>query len=155
MWGVRIIEGKGVRMPPHPECDKVHVGVCLIVMRWIDNIEHWCMFKRKGAHGPGTWSVPGGWMEHGESPQDAVLREFMEEVGTKMTFISPVFRGITNDIQDELHSVTIWFETDYINGEPENMEPEKIEEIKWIAKNDFNTLKLFRPMDILISGGML
>jgi 8-oxo-dGTP diphosphatase len=39
------------------------------------------MILRHGAHGKGSWSVPGGWMEFGESFEDTAKREVCEEVG--------------------------------------------------------------------------
>jgi 8-oxo-dGTP diphosphatase len=142
-------------MPPHPDCDKVHVGCCLIVTRMINGIEYWCMIKRKGAHGSNTWSVPGGWMEQGEWPQATVLREFMEELGTEMSFLSPIFVGVTNDLGEEIHSVTLWHKTTYVSGEPRNMEPEKIEEIQWIPTRDLPFMKLFRPLEIFLTSKIL
>lgn len=34
---------------------------------------------------PGCWSFPGGKIEQGESPRDALIREFAEEVGLVIT----------------------------------------------------------------------
>jgi 8-oxo-dGTP diphosphatase len=36
--------------------------------------------SRLGAH-PGAWTLPGGGLDHGESPRDAVAREVREECG--------------------------------------------------------------------------
>jgi ADP-ribose pyrophosphatase YjhB (NUDIX family) len=39
--------------------------------------------SRIGAH-PGAWTLPGGGLEHGESPRDAVAREVREECGIEV-----------------------------------------------------------------------
>src|SRR5262245_48751774 len=42
------------------------------------------MVQRRNAPGAGTWSVPGGRVEPGESDTDAVVREVREETGLKV-----------------------------------------------------------------------
>ena len=42
---------------------RVPTGTACIVRGVNDSI---LLLKRKGAHGAGTWSVPGGWVEAGE-----------------------------------------------------------------------------------------
>ncbi|MFD7163595.1 NUDIX domain-containing protein [Streptomyces violascens] len=49
-------------------------GECLLHLR--DNIE--------GIWSPGTWSVIGGDPEAGESPEDTIARELMEEAGLRL-----------------------------------------------------------------------
>ena len=38
---------------------------------------------------PGVWQLPGGGLEHGEHPADAVTREFLEETGLGVEVIRP------------------------------------------------------------------
>ena len=38
---------------------------------------------------PGTWSLPGGGVDHGEHPQHAVTREFLEETGLVISVDGP------------------------------------------------------------------
>jgi 8-oxo-dGTP diphosphatase len=45
---------------------------------------------------PGVWSLPGGGIEHGEDPADAVVREFAEETG--LTVRVTGVRGVVADI---------------------------------------------------------
>lgn len=40
--------------------------------------------KRKGAHGAGTWSAPGGHLEFGESIDACARREVLEENGLEI-----------------------------------------------------------------------
>lgn len=44
----------------------------------------------------GLWSAPGGKMEHGESPQETVIREIYEETG--LTIYNPVLRALQTSI---------------------------------------------------------
>ena len=107
------------------------------------------MILRHGAHGRGTWSVPGGWMELGESFKETAEREAMEEVGLKIKNIR--FGAVTNTVfkKEDVHSVTIWLMSDYTAGEPEILEPEKIKELAWV---NFDSLPnpLFQPWQQLL-----
>lgn len=53
----------------------VRAGVAALVPLQHDLL----MLKRFGKHGSGTWSIPGGWMEHGESFFDTAVREVKED----------------------------------------------------------------------------
>ncbi len=68
------------------------VGVAAIVQRNGQVL----LIKRKGAHGSGSWAVPGGHLEYGESLEECAVRETHEEVGIEISDVS--FAAITNDI---------------------------------------------------------
>ena len=107
------------------------------------------MALRRGSHGEGTWSVPGGWMEFGETFADTAHREVLEEVNLKIKNVR--FGGVTNTVfeNEGVHSVTIWLVSDFISGTPKIMEPHKIEQIQW-AGFDSLPQPLFLPWDNLL-----
>lgn len=102
------------------------------------------MGKRKGAHGTDTWSVPGGYLEFGESWEVAAKREIMEETGMKIENVR--FVTATNNIfaTENKHTITIWLDSDWVSGKPVINEPDKFVEQQW---RDFKTLPspLFEP----------
>lgn len=104
---------------------------------------------RKGAHGEGTWSVPGGHLEFGETIEDGAKREVEEETGLKITDIK--IAGITNDIfkKEGKHYVTIWVTSNWENGEPELMEPDKFLDLDWHTFEDLPN-NLFLPWNELL-----
>jgi len=46
--------------------------------------------RKKGTHLAGAWEFPGGKVEPGEDPRDALVRELREEVGIEVDVGDPV-----------------------------------------------------------------
>lgn len=89
------------------------------------------MGRRKGSHGSGTWSIPGGHMEFGESFEQTAKREVMEETGLVIENVR--FGAVTNDVfkDDNKHYVTVWVLSDALAGEPSITEPDKFIDQEW------------------------
>lgn len=119
---------------------QVRVGVAVLV--WRDGT--FVMQQRIGSHGAGTWSVPGGHLEFGESWEACAKREVMEETGMIITNVQ--FLALTNDMfaTEDKHYITIWVTADWLRGEPTIMEPHKLTTLNWAT---FKTLPapLFEP----------
>ncbi len=58
----------------------VRVGVGVFVFKGGEFL----VLQRQGAHGAGTWSVPGGHLEAQESFEETARREVHEETGVEM-----------------------------------------------------------------------
>ena len=102
------------------------------------------MGKRLGSHGEGTWTVPGGHLEFGESFAETGAREILEETGLVIGDIR--FAALTNDHfeKEDKHYATVWLVADWVSGEPSVNEPDKFVELGWY---DFDSLPspLFSP----------
>lgn len=107
----------------------VRVGIGVFVVK--DGM--FLLQKRTGSHGEGTWSLPGGHLEFGESFEDTARREVKEESSLEIT--NARFGAVTNDIfeKENKHHVTVWIVSNYANGELKNMEPHKCTEQAWFT----------------------
>lgn len=122
---------------------KVNVGVIVVVVR---DDGRFLMCRRSGMHGAGTWSTPGGWMRHKETPEQTAEREVLEETG--VTVRRPELFAVTNDVftEEDVHSVTLWLAARYWSGEPTIREPNKCTELRWVAVDEMPR-PLFLPFE--------
>lgn len=116
------------------------VGVAVLIWRDGKSI----MYERRGSHGHGTWSIPGGHLEFGETWEECARREALEEVGVHIKNVR--FLAVTNDIfpTEDKHYLSIWLEADWAAGEPKSLEPEKVVGIEWHSLTDLPS-PLFEP----------
>lgn len=82
-------------------------------------------------HGEGTWTMPGGKMHFGQSFEEEVAREALEETGIKINKDKLKFISLTNDIVTDAHFVTAGFLCEEFEGEPKVMEPDEITQWQW------------------------
>lgn len=124
------------------------IGVGVIVLR--DN--RVLLGKRKGSHGSGTWSFPGGHLEWGESLDACARREVLEETGVIVRNVWHV--AFTNDVfaAEGKHYVTLYVAADYESGTPRVAEPEKCEQWAWFSWGALPT-PLFLPIQNLLARG--
>lgn len=123
------------------------VGVAVIIIR----DKRLLLIKRKGAHGAGSWAVPGGHLEFGENLEDCAAREVLEEVGMRIG--NARFAGITNDIfpNEGLHYITIWMTAGSIAGKPAIASADEVEDWGWFTL-DALPAPLFLPLEMLVKG---
>lgn len=110
--------------------------------------------KRKGAHGSGEWSLPGGHLEFGESWEQAAEREVLEETGLKIKNVK--FVGVTNDIfkKENLHYITIFMRGETDGANLLVKEKDRIEEIGWFDPKNLPE-PLFLPVKNLMKDSKL
>ena len=123
---------------------KPQVGAAIIITK-ADKV---LLMKRKGPHGQGTWSTPGGHLDFGETLEGCAAREAKEEVGVDVVEIR--FRAVTNDVFDSegTHYITIWMEGS-TTDEPTIAAEDEVEEIGWYAWDALPS-PLFLPLENLV-----
>lgn len=80
---------------------------------------------------PGTWSRPGGEVEFGETIEDAVQRETLEEVGVRISIERLLHIG--ENISSKKHWLAIGYLARYVSGIATNLEPHKHDEVRWCS----------------------
>jgi 8-oxo-dGTP diphosphatase len=126
------------------------VGVGVLVLR--DGAV--LLGRRRGAHGAGTWSPPGGHLEFGEEPETCARRETLEESGVILAECE--FVGITNDVftTERRHYVTLFYRARQWSGTPTVREPEKCDAWQWWPVDGLPD-NLFLPLRHFVEKGML
>lgn len=121
------------------------VGVGIIITK-DDQV---LLMKRKGIHGMGTWSTPGGHLDFGESPEQCAAREAKEEVG--LDVVDMRFRAVTNDVFDTVgrHYITIWMDCTTLPNDPIIAAEDEVAEIGWFAWDSL-PIPLFLPLENLL-----
>jgi 8-oxo-dGTP diphosphatase len=119
---------------------------CVGVMIWKDN--KILLGKRKGSHGNGEYSLPGGHIEFGESFEECVKRETKEEAGVDIKNIK--FISVANIFKHEnRQDVQIDFTADWDSGDERTDPNEKIGEWGWYSLDDLPS-PLFYPSIVII-----
>jgi len=75
------------------------------------------LIKRKHQPFKGQWALPGGFVEYGETTEDAVIREMFEETGlkTKIRHLVGVYSDPHRDTRG--HTVSVVYSLEICNGE--------------------------------------
>ncbi|XP_071092301.1 uncharacterized protein [Haliotis cracherodii] len=108
---------------------------------------------RQGSSGEGTYALPGGHLEFGESWEECGAREVLEETG--LTLKGVRYCTVVNGVKREenYHYVTLFVrgEVDLsFKAEPQNMEPQKCLGWEWVKWDEFPPLdKLFCPLRLI------
>ena len=126
------------------------IGVGVIVMR--DGLV--LLGERIGSHGSGTWALPGGHLEFGESIERCARREVLEETGLELGRIS--LGPYTSDVfhTEGKHYVTLFVVAHGATGEPQLLEPAKCARWGWFRWSALPE-PLFLPLQSLRSSGFV
>ena len=105
--------------------------------------------RRADVEGDEAWEFPGGKVEEGESPEDALRREIDEELGCKLQMILP-FDTVERDYPDFHLSMDVFVCTLAPGAEPEAREhatlrwinKDQLTDIDWLPSDSEAALKL-------------
>jgi mutator protein MutT len=86
---------------------------------------------------PDVWDFPGGHIEDGETPSEALVRELREELGIDVTPpASPMTAFTLPDVELDVWVVDQW------EGTIENCCPDEHDDLRWVTPAEARTLVL-------------
>ncbi len=124
------------------------VGIGIILFNSKNEI---LLGKRINSHGESTYGNPGGHLEFGETFEECIIREVLEE--TNLIIKDPKFLAVTNDVfeKEQKHYISIFLKAHCLNEhELQNLEPHKVESWQWFALDKLPD-NLFLPLQKLIN----
>jgi 8-oxo-dGTP diphosphatase len=98
-------------------------------------------------NGAGTWTMPGGKLDFGETFEEGARREVAEETGLKLKNLSVIC--INQDRVETAHFITIGLFSDSFEGVPQVMEPDEITEWGWFELNKLPSPLFFPSAKVL------
>jgi 8-oxo-dGTP diphosphatase len=98
-------------------------------------------------NGAGTWTMPGGKSDFGETFETGAKREVVEETGIRLGQVDVIC--INQDIVEGAHFVTIGLICEEFSGEPKVMEPDEITQWEWFDLSNLPNPLYFPTAKIL------
>ena len=105
--------------------------------------------RRAGSHLGGLWEFPGGKVEAGEVPAEALARELMEELGVEVA-VGEEMPAVDWDYSGKWIRL-IPFSCTILAGTPQALDHEQL---RWCAPEDFHTLQ-WAPADVPILANLV
>jgi 8-oxo-dGTP diphosphatase len=98
----------------------------------------------KGHLGP--WILPGGGVEHGEHPEEAMIREVREETGQRV--LAGALRDVVSDLttvgrrRRVLHNIRLIYQATLVSPEPDGSGAALSENSRWLTLPEWQGLPL-------------
>ncbi|KAJ2829246.1 hypothetical protein IWW50_000960 [Coemansia erecta] len=140
---------------------QVQVGIGCFVVRRVQGVAQFLLGQRRGGLSPGTWGLPGGHLDYGESWETCAQRETLEECGISIP--KPQFITAANTVFPEAqkHYVTMFmhsaFDSEHkLEQRVQVMEPDKCVCWAWVTWEEMCARKaVFRDACAKTEGGSI
>jgi 8-oxo-dGTP diphosphatase len=119
-------------------------GAAGVLVRHVDDEGSWYFLARRSehTHRGGTWAIPGGALDLGESPLDGALREFAEEIGLKLDDHGFDVAEVHQDDHGGWSYWTVVVDVAERFDAPASLNWET-SEVAWVRRDDIASLELF------------
>lgn len=97
------------------------------------------LVRRRNEPGLGSWSVPGGRVEPGETVQEAVVRELLEETGVEGVCTGLI--GVVERIGDDHHFVILDYAVEILAPAPPQAGSDALD-ARWVALHEVAEMDL-------------
>jgi 8-oxo-dGTP diphosphatase len=122
--------------------NKVRVRACGLCFR--DSAV--LMVNHKGITNGNFWAPPGGGVEFGDSIEDTLIKEFLEETGLSIKPKNFVFG--CEYINDPIHSIELFYQVDIVGGSLKTGSDPEIQIIDKVQFIDFKNVKCLAPEEV-------
>ena len=119
------------------------LGVGVIILR----NKQVLLGRRKGVRSPGTYGLPGGYLENNETFEECAIREVFEETGLRCLSFRPMY--LISGTSDNAHFADIIFYTNCENGKPIVREIDRVEKWEWFDLFSLPT-SLYNPTKLAL-----
>jgi len=89
------------------------------------------------------WVVPGGGQEFGETQQECLKRELMEEMSIEIAVHRLIFMNESIQPDGKRHIVNLYYECDWLSGEIVLGEEERLAGWHFFSTEELNDLKIY------------
>lgn len=94
---------------------------------------------------PSVWALPGGHVESGEAPLDALVRELSEELGVQISRpAGPPLARLYPLVREPSFELAIWVVTDWV-GQVTNCATNEHDELRWFRADEWPAVSLAHP----------
>lgn len=90
--------------------------------------------RPQGSHMGGLWEFPGGKVEPGEAPDDALRRELVEEIGTEAEVGDPVTFSVHSE--PGMRIILLFYRASIGTAQPAALEGQ---EIAWVTRRELGS----------------
>ena len=119
------------------QMDRVHTQPFVVVAALLEKNGKFLLVQENWGDVKGLWNTPAGWLELGEEPVQATVREVKEESGYdfKPTSLLGIYSSVKTEGGEKKHPVKLVFKGE-IAAQQASVDPKEIADRKWFSPEE-------------------